>query len=429
MGSPPSTGSGSLKILKLRFPKSTGYNTVSIYAIGALKQVCKQCEKQIPAFALDPIRKAAEELDVIFRKKRKGLVVTQKRNLIVIHADRKRTFGNRYMLESDPDGSSIGITVTGSDRLHDLFIDVFKSGNVIMSYKGQVKKAADGKESVVEIQLSIIPSNEVYSIYTYNYTIRKYHLKKAGLHSLRKLELKIRRLSLSPEPYVMNGEGRACKITAGEFKKMFGVRLLKAPEISDNRNTRDLKNINNSYRRLRPYIDGHCSYDEGLKNGDLRDVSKKCLLDKIVGQSHAGKMHLPRLVIVRVNELVGNGLVAGQYIAAGTIIGEYSGVIVKVTPIATNQSMDNTYFAPYSADEIPGSEMFVIDAKKAGNPTRFINHSDNNSNAVWVPVFDGEKFRLIVVAAKAIPTDKQILLKYSLSYWLNSRLPKPVPTS
>ena len=65
--------------------------------------------------------------------------------------------------------------------------------------------------------------------------------------------------------------------------------------------------------------------------------------------------------------------------------------------------MDNTYFAPYSTDEVPGSEMFVINAKKAGNPTRFINHSGDNSNAVWVSVFDGEKFRLIVAAAKAIP--------------------------
>jgi SET domain-containing protein len=178
---------------------------------------------------------------------------------------------------------------------------------------------------------------------------------------------------------------------------------------------------------LRPYIDGHSSYDEGLKSGDLHYVSKKLLLGRILVQFQAGKIHLPRVVVVRVNELVGNGLVAGQYIAPGTIIGEYSGLIVKVVPIATNESMDNTYFAPYTTDEVPGSEMFVIDAKKAGNPTRFINHSDDNSNAVWVPVFDGEKFRLIVVATRAIPEGKQILLKYRLSYWLNPLIPNPVP--
>jgi SET domain-containing protein len=140
-------------------------------------------------------------------------------------------------------------------------------------------------------------------------------------------------------------------------------------------------------------------------------------------------MNLPRVVIVGINELVGYGLLAGQYISPGTIIGEYSGAIVKVVPIVNNETTDNTYFAPYSTDEVPGSEMFVIDAKMAGNPTRFINHSDVNSNATWVPVFDSKKFRLIVVATKAIPKYKQILLKYRPSYWSNTHISKPIPTS
>jgi hypothetical protein len=426
---PLSTGSGSMQTLKLRFPKSTAYNRVIINVVQILKQVCKQCEKEIPAFGLEPILRTTEELDVIFRQRRKGLVMTQRKNLIVIHVDRIRTFGNRYTLENDLDDSSISVAVTGSDRLHDLFIDVCKSGNVIMSYKGQTKKCPDGNESVIELQLSIITSNETHSIYTYYYTIRKDHLKKAELDYLRKLELKIYPLSLSPAPNVIIGEGRVRKITAKEFKKMFRVKLLKATVIADNRNTPVLKNINNSYRRLRPYISGYCSYDEGLESGDLRYVSKKSLLGKILGQFRGGKMRLPRVVIIRVNKQVGNGLVAGQYIAPGTIIGEYCGEIVKVAPIATKGRMDNTYFAPYSTDEVPSSEMFVVDARKAGNPTRFINHSDENSNAVWVPVFDGEKFRLIVAATKAIPVGKQILLKYRLSYWSNPRIQNPVSTS
>jgi len=421
---PPSTGNGSMKSLKLRFPKSTAYNRGLVQI---LKQVCKQCEKQVPTFVLEPVREASEQLDVIFREKRKGLVITQRENLVVIHANRIKNFGNRYTLETDSDGSYIGVAVAGSDRLHDLFVDVAKNGNVIMSYKGQAKKTLGGKGSVVEIQLSIIPSNEVESVYTYCYTIRKDHLKKAELDSLRKMELRICRLSLSPEPYLMTGEGRICKITTKEFRKMFGVNLLKVPSIADNNRTQDLKIINDSYRKLRPFIDGRCSYDEGLKSGDLRYVSKKLLMKKILGQIHAGKIHLPKVVIVRINELVGNGLVAGQYITRGTIIGEYIGAIIKVVPMTTNEGVDNTYFAPYSIQEVPGSEMFVMDAKRAGNPTRFINHSDDNPNAVWVPLFDGEKFRLIIVATKAIPRGKQILLKYRLSYWLNLRIPNPVP--
>src|SRR5512145_3531173 len=106
MVSPPSTGSGSMKGLKLRFPKNTAYNRGNIYVIEILRQVCKQCKKQLPAFALEPVRKTTEELDVIFRQRRKRLVITKRKNLIVIHADRILTFGNRYTLESDPNGSS-----------------------------------------------------------------------------------------------------------------------------------------------------------------------------------------------------------------------------------------------------------------------------------------------------------------------------------
>ena len=422
-------GSGSMNILKLRFPKNTAYNRININVVQILKQISKQCEKHVPAFVLEPIQKTTEELDVIFRQRSKGLLLTRRNNLIVVHADTRYTFGNRYTLESDFDGSSIGVAVTGSRKLHDLFIDVSKRRNVMMSYKTLAKKAHDGSANVIELQLSIIPSNKIDSIYTYYYTIHKDNLKKSESDSLRKLELKIRRLSLSPEPYIITSEGRVRKLRAGEFKRMFGVKLLKVPTIVDKRNIRDLKNINNSYRRLRPYINGRCSYDEGLKNGDLRYVSKKLLLGKILDQSNACKMRLPRVVIVKVNDMVGNGLFARQVIASGTIIGEYSGAITEVSPIMANEIIDNTYFAPYSTDQVPGSERFVIDAKNAGNPTRFINHSDENSNAVWVPVFDGEKFRLIVVATKTIPDGKQILLKYNFSYWLNPQIPNPVPTS
>lgn len=422
-------GNGSIKILKLRFPKSTAYNRVIINVVQILSQVCKQCTNQIPALTLEPIWKVTEELDAILRQRNKGPVMTHRKNLFVIHADRKLTFGNRYTLEKDTTGSSFSTAVTGSGRFHDLFIDVNESGNVIMSYKGQTMKSPNGKVNVVELQLSIVPSDEINSIYTYSYTTHNAHLKRTQLDTLRKLELKISRLSLSPELYVKIDNDRVCKITAKKFKKMFGVKLLNASELADNRSTLDLKNINNSYRRLRPYIDGHCSYDEGLRSGDLRQVSKKSLLAKILGQSHDCKMQLPRVVIVRINELIGYGLVAGQYIAPGIIIGEYCGAIVKVIPTTTNENIDNTYFAPYSIDEVPSSEMYVIDAKKAGNSTRFINHSDDNSNAVWVPVFDGKKFRLIVVATKAIPKSKQILLKYRRSYWLNPHIQNPIPTS
>lgn len=429
MISPPNIGSGSMKILKLKFPKNTSYNGEVNIVVQILNQVHKQCHKQIPAFVLEPLQKTAKELEVISRQNSKRYVVTHLKRLIVIHADSVWTFGNRYVLESDVDGSSIDLAVTGSDRLHDLFINVSESGNVLMSYKGSEKISPNRKKSLVELQLSIITSTGIDSIYTYYHTIRNDYLKKGELNSLKKLELKINRLSLSPKARVLTANGRVRKIMANGFQKMFGVVLLESTTIANNRNKRDLKFIHNSYRRLSSYINGDRTYDEGIKIRDFRRVSKKSILDKILAQFRSGRMNLPLVVIVKINDLVGNGLVAGQYIAPGTIIGEYSGSIVKVIPITTNEQMDNTYFAPYSVDEVPGSEMFVIDAKSVGNPTRFINHSADNSNAVWTPIFDGEKFRLIIIAIRAIPEGKQILLKYRASYWSNPLLPNPIPTS
>lgn len=420
--------SGSITRLKLEFQK-TVYSKGSIYCtVQILKQLCKQYKNQIPTFVLNPVEEVTEELHTILQEQ-KGLAITQRKNVTIIHADKLRTFGKRYTLESAPDGAWICVSAIGSNRFHDLFIDISQSGNVLMSYRGLAKKTST-RETLIEVQLSVVPSSEFDCVYAYSYqTSCTGDLKRANSNALKKMELRVSRLSLSPEPYVKI-HGRFHKITAKEFKRMFGVKLLKKLAVADKiHHTKDLKNINNSYRRLRPYLESanNLSYDEGIESGDLRYVSVKSLLVKILDQFGAGKCHLPRVAIVKVNDIVGNGLIAGEYIAAGTIIGEYSGELVKMDQVAADGGkVDNTYFAPYALDTVPGGEMFVIDAKKSGNPTRFINHSDINTNATFVPVFDGKKFRLVVMAVKPIEEGQQILLKYRSTYWSNS-IPKPIP--
>lgn len=426
------SGSGSIRRLKLKFQKAA-YDAGSIYyAVQILKQLCTQCRNLIPTFVLNPVEETTEELYAILQQGQKGLTITQRKNVTILHADKLRTFGKRYILESNPDDAGISVTVIGSDRLHDFFIDITQSGNVLMSYRGLTKKIPARKETVVEVQLSVVPSSEFDSFYAYCYqTFCKGDLKRADVSTLKKMELNVSKLSLAPEPYVkIEDTGRYRRITAKEFKRMFGAKLLEAPiVVTKMRWKQDLKRINDSYCSLRPYIYWDLSYDEGIKRGSFRHVSEKSLLVRILNQCKTDKCHLPRVAIVKINDLVGNGLIAGEYIAPGMIIGEYSGEIVKMDPLAPNKSrrVDNTYFATYSLDTVPGSELFVIDAKKGGNPTRFINHSDANSNAVFVPVFDGKKFRLIVVAVKPIAEGKQLLLKYRSTYWLDSSIPKPIP--
>ena len=424
----PSSGSGSIKSLRLEFPEGpapSGRASIS-QAIQNLMGICEQCKGQIPPFVLKPVREAADKIDAILRQGLNGSAMTQRGRIIVIHADRERTLSKRYMLESEVDGSRMTLSVTASNRLDDLLVDVSRSGNFLVSYKGLTATYPGRmkKQRMIEIQFSIVPSNEHDSDYTYYCTSSPCYMKKRDRDILNKMQFKFRRLALSPELHVKKDDyDKMRRITAKEFHSMFGVKLLKTSIAADKRYLRDLKNISNSYRRLFPYIDGHLSYSDGVKNGELRHVSERSLLGRVINKGYGNQKFLPKVAIVRINDRVGNGLAAGQYISQGMIIGEYAGEISKIKQRASRKNErndDNTYYAPYAPDMVPGSERFVIDAKKGGNATRFINHSNDNSNAAWVSAFDGKKFRLIVVATKPIIEGKQILLKYRPSYWLNS---------
>lgn len=458
LSSQSTTDSGSMKNLKLEFHKgrvkfSSGKKMAISQTIQILEQLCDQCARSIPALVLAPAQEAVEELSMI-KKKLAEANVTRRENIVVIHADKVRTFGKRFVMEKRPDGQGISLVVTGSKRLHDLFVDIDQSGHALLSYKGLSRQTTTAtEERIIEAQLSIVPLGEFDSMYTFYHASSSLppidYLENPNEYeeTLSKMELDISRLSLSPELHVLKSSitnydsGKVHRITAREFKKLFGVKLLKTPVALEKGYKDDLDNINDSYRKLYSFLDrgDNCykqqiSYDEGVRRGDLRHVSRESILAKILNQFHTRKDGLPKVVVVKINDLVGYGLVAGEFISAGTIIGEYSGIVVRITQtIATSNSRDNkrkhdnTYFAPYSLDAIPGSEKFVIDAKRQGNLTRFINHSAENPNASWTSIFDGDKFRLIIAATRHIMEGKQILLKYNNSYWSNMQIPAPIP--
>ena len=458
LSSQSTTDIGSMQSLKLEFHEGrvksfSGKKTAISQTIQILEQLCDQCARSVPAFVLAPAQEAVEELSTI-KKKLAEANVTRRENIVVIHADKVRTFGKRFVIEKRPDGSGISLVVTGSKRLHDLFVDIDQSGHVLLSYKGLSRQTTiAAEETIIEAQLSIVPLGEFDSMYTFYHASSSLplidYLENPNEYeeALSKMELDISRLSLSPELHILKSSitnydsGKVRGITAREFKKLFGVKLLKTSVALEKGYKDDLDNINDSYRKLYSFLDcgdspykQQISYDEGVKRGDLRHVSRESILARILNQFQTCKKGLPKVVIVRINDLVGYGLVAGEFISAGRIIGEYNGIVVKITQMtATSNSRDNkrrrdnTYFAPYALDAIPGSEKFVIDAKRQGNPMRFINHSAENPNASWTSVFDGNKFRLIIVATRPIMEGKQILMKYSNSYWSNMQILDPIP--
>lgn len=108
-----------------------------------------------------------------------------------------------------------------------------------------------------------------------------------------------------------------------------------------------------------------------------------------------------------IDEHVGYGVFAEQDIQAGEFISFYSGMLANTIDIKDHS---------YSADYYLRGNLFSVDAKRAGNFSRFINHSDNptinvcyhNVDGIWYAVF---------IANTLIKKDEQLLVNYGSSYW------------
>lgn len=120
--------------------------------------------------------------------------------------------------------------------------------------------------------------------------------------------------------------------------------------------------------------------------------------------------HYEALVsIAFINDDVGYGVFAEQDIKKGQMIGEYTGIVKKVN--FSNKPQDYDY-----AWGFPPPTKGIIDAKDAGNFTRFINHSNRpNIDMAYVPI--NNRWHLAYVANQDIKKDQQLLANYGRPYW------------
>lgn len=118
---------------------------------------------------------------------------------------------------------------------------------------------------------------------------------------------------------------------------------------------------------------------------------------------------------------IGYGLFAEETIAAGSFVGEYTG-IVRENNLRYLEPLNNYCYEYPILDAIGRS--YVIDATH-GNLTRFINHS-TKSNLQPAYAFRDGAFHCIFLALREIQKGEQLSYDYGKSYWYVRPAPEPL---
>lgn len=131
------------------------------------------------------------------------------------------------------------------------------------------------------------------------------------------------------------------------------------------------------------------------------------------------KGQVPKLTLKYINDQIGFGVFAAQKIPSCTFIGEYTGIIKPGKP-----AKDNYYSVRYTTWEL-GRKSYMIDAEKAGNFTRFLNHSTDPNLGLQSIYWRGLP-RMILVSLKEIEEGAQLTFDYGNLFWKECLL-APLP--
>ena len=123
-------------------------------------------------------------------------------------------------------------------------------------------------------------------------------------------------------------------------------------------------------------------------------------------------------VMVKKTKERGFGLFANEKIYKGQYIGPYQGEmsILRETEASTR---DDTYIFLSCEDLInEKGEMVVIDSRKRGNASRFINHSCEQNIIVYYILHPRAKYPIIgLFAMQDIEIGEELFLDYTDKYW------------
>ena len=199
--------------------------------------------------------------------------------------------------------------------------------------------------------------------------------------------------------WVKSDRGRIRKISLGQFQRKFGVKWARLQQLG--------KGL--TEKTLPGYSDGPGTFD--INNLDapqyVAPQYKPTRADR-----RAINGHTARVYVGQVNKDVGHGLFARGRIPAGSVIGEYTGVVRN-----ENRATDRANGYTFTYD--PFNQLYMlVDAQKQGNYMRFANHSAKYANAKPRLVYDEphRRWHVLLVATKEIPRGDQVLFNYGHQY-------------
>ena len=120
-----------------------------------------------------------------------------------------------------------------------------------------------------------------------------------------------------------------------------------------------------------------------------------------------------------ISDQVGWGVFAQKDLPAGTLVGEYTGIIREAQDCEPVRDDKGHFLSDYAwnyPDELPDGTEFEIDARDEGNELRFVNHSFEPNVGVDHTLVDGI-FVTFFKALTNIPAGTQLLIDYGEEYW------------
>lgn len=161
-------------------------------------------------------------------------------------------------------------------------------------------------------------------------------------------------------------------------------------------------------RRALQHYFGQVVVHQNLRASDR--ALKKWLYEDKVRRGYTANLYL-----AAVAEVAGLGVFAGADIEPGELVAEYTGTVRA----RCFEDDENAYYFNYDRE-------IILDGRKRGNYSRFINHSSKHANAHPAYLCVDGAWHILLVATALIPKDRQVLFDYGEGYWTNVNRVQPV---